>query len=254
MKKIIIALVALMGVANANEASIVWDLSFNGDSYTVRNANGENYNSLTLKLNGATIENGVCTSSSANRVTMEDSSPTLRMMDNFSYVIQGGLNNVDVYMGILFGLGEGTKYSIMVRKEESGLLGFYGLDYVMSNKTGNFAPKFGEMGTYIVTVDNHGKTHSQESSAALTLYYNGVEIASASLSSNHCTTQPLDTFAAGGQNYHEGRATDFSFTNIQLYSGLLSQEQIAQLSVPEPTTATLGAFALVSLLMRRRRR
>ena len=135
MKKTIIALVALMGVANANEASIVWDLSFNGDSYTVRNANGENYNSLTLKLNGATIENGVCTSSSANRVTMEDSSPTLRMMDNFSYVIQGGLNNVDVYMGILFGLGEGTKYSIMVRKEESGLLGFYGLDYVMSNKT-----------------------------------------------------------------------------------------------------------------------
>lgn len=43
------------------------------------------------------------------------------------------------------------------------------------------------------------------------------------------------------------------FSNVRLYQGVLSAEQIAVLSVPEPAAATLSLAGLALLALRRRR-
>ena len=253
MKKTIIALMALAGMAIADDASLVWNLSFNGNSSVITNGSGEDYDSLSLSLNGATITDGICTSTAGNRVTLFDSAATLKMMDDFSLVIQGGANGQVSNWGVLFGLGEANSWNIKVANNASGILTFLEEGYSISDKEGSFATPYDEMGTYIVTVDNGGKTAAQQSTAALTLYYNGSVVATATLGSGNCTAELLDTFAVGGRNIGTGNATNFSFTNVQLYSGVLSQSQISQL-VPEPTTATLSLLALAGLAVRRRRK
>lgn len=252
MKKTITAIMALAGVAIADDASLVWDLSFNGNSSIITNGSGEDYDSLSITLNGATITDGVCKSTTGNRVTLFDSSATLRMMDDFSLVIQGGANGKVAKWGVLFGLGEANGWNIKVANNESGSLTFLEEGYTISDKVASFATPYNEMGTYIVTVNNGGKTSARESTAALTLYYNGSVVATATLGSGNCTTELLDTFAVGGRNISTNNTSNFRFTNVQLYSGVLSQTQISQL--PEPTTATLSLLALMGLAARRRRR
>ena len=98
--------------------------------------------------------------------------------------------------------------------------------------------------TFIITVDagaNDGVT--QTGTAALTLYLNGQAIATAMLASNNRTNEKLDTFSGRAPlNGNNNQTADFS--NVQLYQGVLSPEQIAALSVPEPATATLGLAGL----------
>lgn len=245
---------AMAGVAVADDASLVWDLSFNGNSSVITNGSAQKYDSLSMTLNGATIADGVCTSGSGNRVTLFDSAATLRMMDSYSLVIQGGANSEVPGWGVLFGFGEANDWNIKVASNNSGTLTFLEEQYDITDKQGSFTTPYGEMGTYIVTVDNGGKTQAQQSSAALTLYYNGSVVATATLGKNNCTAQVLDTFALGGRNINTNNTTNFSFTNVQLYSGVLSESQISTLSIPEPTTATLSLLALAGLAARRRRR
>lgn len=255
MKKTLITLLALCGAASATDATLVWDLSFNNLNQTVvTNGSGNDYSSLTITMNGSTVTDGICATPANNRVTITDSAATLRMMDSFSFVVKGGADVAVANWGILFGLGEANGWNIKVANNASGNLTLLEEGYGISDKIGSTATPYGSMGTYIVTVDNGGKTQAQSSTAALTLYYNGVEVASGTLAAGNCTAEKLDTFALGGRNYGAGNATDFSFTNAQLYSGVLSATQISQLSVPEPTTATLSLLALCGLAARRRRK
>ncbi|QWO97222.1 PEP-CTERM sorting domain-containing protein [Candidatus Akkermansia timonensis] len=62
----------------------------------------------------------------------------------------------------------------------------------------------------------------------------------------------LFPWAGAPLNGNNNQTADFS--NVQLYQGVLSPEQIAALSVPEPATATLGLAGLAFLALRRRRR
>ncbi|MBQ7024529.1 MAG: PEP-CTERM sorting domain-containing protein [Akkermansia sp.] len=257
MKKTIITLFALCGAASATttDATLVWDLSFNAKNQAVvTNGSGDDYSSLTITMNGSTVTDGICATPADNRVTITDSAATLRMMDSFSFVVQGGADVAVSNWGVLFGLGEDNIWNIKVANNTSGNLTLLEESYSISDKVGSTATPYGSMGTYIVTVDNGGKTQAQASTSALTLYYNGVEVATGTLGAANCTAQPLDTFALGGRNRETSNATDFSFTNVQLYSGVLSATQISQLSVPEPTTATLSLLALAGLAARRRRR
>ena len=255
MKKTLITLLALCGVASATDATLVWDLSFNNLNQTVvTNGSGNDYSSLTITMNGSTVTDGICATPANNRVTITDSAPTLRMMDSFSFVVKGGADVAVANWGVLFGLGEDNSWNIKVANNANGNLTLLEEGYNISDKVGSTATPYGSMGTYIVTVDNGGKTQAGTSTAALTLYYNGAQVATGTLGAINCTTQPLDTFALGGRNIGTGNSTDFSFTNVQLYSGVLSSTQISQLSVPEPTTATLSLLAVAGLAARRRRR
>lgn len=257
MKKTLITLFALCGAASATttDATLVWDLSFNAKNQAVvTNGSGAAYSTLTINMNGSTVTDGICATPSNERVTITDSAPTLRMMDSFSFVVQGGADVAVDDWGILFGLGEDNSWNIKVANNANDNLTLLEEGYSISDKVGSTATPYGSMGTYIVTVDNGGKTQAGTSTAALTLYYNGAQVATGTLGAINCTAQSLDTFALGGRNYDAGKATDFSFTNAQLYSGVLSSTQISQLSVPEPTTATLSLLALAGLAARRRRK
>ncbi len=209
---------------------------------------------LTIDLHGATITDGVCHSAKGNRVEITDNGETLRMMNSFSYVIQGGLTSTANNWDVLFGLGEAPNWNIKIANNASGNLTFLEEGYTIKDKVAETATPTTELGTYIVTVDNGGKTTERVSPSSLTLYYNGAVVATATLGENNCTNEFLDMFAIGGRSQGTNNSSDFTFTNVQLYSGVLSQEQIASLSIPEPTTATLSLLALAGLAARRRRR
>lgn len=239
------------GAASAlADGTIVWDLTVTGDTYEVKNADGGAYDGLTVNLGGSTISAGVCTTPGANnRFQIADSSATLTMNDSFSFVIQGGLVSEPANWGVLFGLGQGSNNNLKVNTSE-GLVGFVPEGYTLNNNE-RFGSVTTGMGTYIVTYDVTG-----DGTASVSLYQNGVLAASCTCTVPTTGELALDTFTIGGRPYSASNLTEFSFTNAQLYEGVLSSEQIADLSgvTPEPTTATLSLLALAGLCARRRRK
>ena len=259
MKKTLITLAALVaGSASAlADGTLVWDLTVTGDTYTVTNADGEAYAGLSVSLNGGSISDGICTSpapSNDQRIYITDNSSSITLNESFSFVIQGGLNEEPSSWGVLFGIGEANSWNIKVNADTTNeTLGFSPEGYGITNQTRGGSISTG-MGTYIVTY-----AMQDDSTATLSLYQNGALIATATQPDSNTTGEALDVFTIGGRPYdHAGypkNSTDFSFTNVQLYEGVLSSEQIASLSVtPEPTTATLSLLALAGLCARRRRK
>ena len=259
MKKTLITLAALVaGSASAlAEGTLVWDLTVTGDTYTVTNADGGEYAGLSVSLNGGSISDGICTSpdpSNDQRIYITDNSSPITLNDSFSFVIQGGLNEDPGSWGVLFGIGEANNWNIKVNADTTNkTLGFDPEGYGITNQTRGGSISTG-MGTYIVTY-----AMQDDSTATLSLYQNGALIATATQPDNNTTGEALDVFTIGGRPYDNAgypkNSTDFSFTNVQLYEGVLSSEQIASLSVtPEPTTATLSLLALAGLCARRRRK
>ena len=255
MKKTLIALLSLAGVASAADATLVWDLTFNKSNQAiVLNSTGGAYETLSVSLGDATVADGICSSAKGTRVTISDSASPLDVMNDFSFVVQGGLNSLPSEWDILFGIGEADKWNFKIAHNGQGRLTFLEEGYQVKDKVALTPTQYGTHGTYIVTVNNQGKTQEKTSDALMTLYYNGEVIATATLGNTSCSAQDLDTFALGGRNINADNTSDFSFTNVQLYSGVLSQDQIKALSVPEPTTATLSLLALCGLAARRRRK
>ena len=258
MKKTLITLAALFaGSASAlAEGTLVWDLTVTGDAYKVTGADGGAYAGLSVNLNGGSISNGICTSPDPNsdqRIYITDSSSSITLNDSFSFVIQGGLNEDPGSWGVLFGIGEANNWNIKVNADTTNkTLGFDPEGYGITNKTRGGSISTG-MGTYIVTY-----AMQDDSTATLSLYQNGALIATATHPDNNTTGEALDVFTIGGRPYDNAgypkNSTDFSFTNVQLYEGVLSSEQIASLSVtPEPTTAPLSLLAPAGPCARRRR-
>lgn len=252
MKKTLMTLAALAcGAASAlADGTLVWDLTVSGDSFVKTGADGETYEGLTITDGGSTITDGVCTTPGANnRFQIADSSATLAMNDSFSFVIQGGLVSEPANWGVLFGLGQGPNNNLKVNTSE-GMIGFAPEGYTLTNEE-RFGSVTTGMGTYIVTYDVTG-----DGTASVSLYQNGVLAASCTCTVPSTGELALDTFTIGGRPYSASNLTEFSFTNAQLYEGVLSSEQIADLSgvTPEPTTATLSLLALAGLCARRRRK
>ena len=260
MKKTLITLAALVaGSASAlAEGTLVWDLTVTGDTYTVTNADGGEYAGLSVSLNGGSISDGICTSpdpSNDQRIYITDNSSSITLNDSFSFVIQGGLNEEPSSWGVLFGIGEANNWNIKVNADTTNKnLGFGPENYGITNQTRGGSISTG-MGTYIVTY-----AMQDDGTATLSLYQKGVLIATATQPDNNTTGEALDVFTIGGRPYDNAgypkNSTDFSFTNVQLYEGVLSAGQIASLSgvTPEPTTATLSLLALAGLCARRRRK
>ncbi len=254
---------ALASVASAEDATLVWDWSFNSrNQHVVVDADGDAYSTLSFTWNGAQVSNSICTTKnsggSAIKLTVKDSNSPLTMGDSFSFVMQGGAVDNPSDWGVLFGMGHENNESkcpnnFKVSDTNAGKLAVYpeGGYTLTPDKdlysTPVFTTVYGEMGTYIVTVQA-GENNSQ-----FTLYYNGNEVYSGALSFGNAASEKLSVFSFGGRPLDDNNKAAISFTNVQLYSGVLSKSQISQLSVPEPTTATLSLLALAGLAARRRR-
>ena len=248
MKKTIITLLALAGVAAGTDATLVWDMSFHPvtSADSVTDANGKSY-TLGKTWEKTQGNSGSVISPYNSRLLLTDSNASvLTFAQDFSFVVQGGLNQVKGW-DCLMSIGSDNSNNFKIANNTSGCLTFLGEGSfsVSTNGHDNTTKSVtGEMGTYIVTYNATGKD--------LTLFYNGTEVATADLTGVGATNK-VANFAIGGRAYSSGNTSDFTFSNIQLYSGVLSSEQIKSLSVPEPTTATLSLLALAGLAARRRR-
>ena len=180
------------------------------------------------------------------------------MCNSFSFVVKASLNGEGSSMwSVLFGLGENNDENLKInyKKDSNPGWGFTTEGYTVSDST--YTPGTvvqGKEQTFIVTVDagaNDGT--AQTGTAMLTLYLNGEAVATATLASANRTDEKLDTFTLGGRPFNTIGNQTAEFSNVQLYQGVLSAEQIAALSVPEPATASLSLAGLALLALRRRR-
>lgn len=244
--------------------TLVWDMSFtrtsshpNVGNIVVTGADGSPYKSLFCSFGGGSVTDGVY-HSNGSCLTITDSSSTLSMCNSFSFVVKAELNGDGASnWPVLFGLGEANSKNLKVdyTKGENAGWGFSPEGYTLSNLTstaGTVAQ--GAEQTFIVTVDagaNDGT--AQTGTSTLTLYLNGEAIATATLDSSNRTNEKLDIFTLGGRPYDNSNNQTAEFSNVQLYQGVLSAEQIAALSVPEPAAASLSLAGLALLALRRRR-
>ena len=250
---------ALAGVSYAQVQQPLWDISFidsqclvtaNGVSETVTK-DGVNLTSTSLKielLGDTQINNGTCETTANQRVYITDLSPDITMTDDFSIVIQGSADTAPANWGVLFGFGNSYNNNIKIANNDSGKLTFLEESVTLSDKNSYLSTEYATPGTYIITAD------AQEGNKSLlSLYYNG-KLASTAILDTSNYNGDLAVFSVGGRIHTNGNSTDFSFTNVQLYSGVLDASAIASLSVPEPATATLSLLALCGLAARRRRK
>lgn len=268
MKKTLLlsSCIAMLGsLCTAQSAgTLVWDMSFTGTSSSPNTGNivvtgtdGSAYESLTSSFGGGSVTDGVY-NSGGSRLTITDSSSTLSMCNSFSFVVKARLNgDGTTNWPVLFGLGEANSWNLKVNYTKGANPGwsFAPEGYSLSGPTSTAGTVVqGIEQTFIVTVDagaNDGAI--QTGTSTLTLYLNGEAVAAATLASGNRTNEKLDTFTLGGRPYSNGNNQTAEFSQAQLYQGVLSAEQIAALSVPEPAAASLSLAGLVLLAMLRRR-
>ena len=264
MKKTIIALMALAsGTALAEDAALLWDLTYTGTNYAITDANGDAYTTLSYyNATSTTVEDGVCTTKgTGERLLLKDSNTHgLTLGGDYSFVIQGGAVTNPSDWATLFGLGninsntDPNRAQIKISDSSSGNLGIYGEDSIFSDISSTTQTPVGEMGTYILTM----QANDDNTASTATLYYNGTVVCSATITDTTGKTawrdKDLAYFTIGGRLRDANSLTQMAITNVQLYNGVLSDSQIASLSIPEPTTATLSLLALAGLAARRRRR
>lgn len=269
MKKtlLLFSCTAMLGTLHTAQAAgtLIWDMSFTGtssspnaDNIVVTDSNGASYSGITPSFGGGSVTDGIY-NSGGSRLTFTDNSSPLSLNNSFSFVVKASLNGEGTTnWPVLFGLGESSSWNLKVNytKGDNADWGFAPEGYLLSEMTSTPGTVVqGLEQTFIITVDagaNDGVT--QTGTAALTLYLNGQAIATAMLASNNRTNEKLDTFSLGGRPLNGNNNQTADFSNVQLYQGVLSPEQIAALSVPEPATATLGLAGLAFLALRRRRR
>lgn len=263
MKKTIIVLVALAsGTALAEDAALLWDLTYTGTNYAITDANGDAYTTLSyFNATSTTVEDGVCTTKGeGDRLLLSDSNTHgLTLGGDYSFVIQGGAVTNPNNWATLFGLGNINSTSsnsaqIKISDSSNGNLGIYGENSIFSDISSTTQTPVGKMGTYILTM----QAIDNDTASKATLYYNGATVCSATIKDTEGKTawrgKDLAYFTIGGRLRDTGSLTQMAITNVQLYNGVLSDSQIASLSIPEPTTATLSLLALVGLAAHRRRK
>ncbi len=255
----------LGGLCTAHaEGTLVWDMSFTGtaaspnaSNIVVTGQDGSAYTTLTPTFGGGSVTDGVY-NSSGSRLSFTDSASPLAMKNSFSFVVQAALNGEGASnWPVLFSLGEANSWNLKVdhTKGAGAAWEFNPEGYTLSDKSATSGTVTqGVKQTFIVTVDagaNDGAV--QQGTSALTLYLNGTSIATATLASGNRTNEKLDTFCLGGRSLNNNNNQTAEFSNVQLYQGVLSSEQIKALSVPEPATASLSLLGLSLLMLRRKR-
>lgn len=247
MKKTIITLLALAGVAAADVIpTSVWsyddyDLTQTGkidlSSLGLSTAKGEDGYTLMM-----TFSSNVNFSGGAGSILWLSSIGANESGDyKKSTGTLGYRSNNSVHGLSTFNAAQGSSSTDLVEWHEGGI----------SNEkpTSRFGPTTIFMTSQAVTDEATGVTKgvatlyelTQEGTLKLTSKNNGLLCAAVK-------SMWIGNWTMDGSNLDEGTA------DMALYSGVLTESQMNSLIVPEPTTATLSLLALAGLAVRRRRK
>ena len=265
MKKTIITLLALAGVAMA-DGTLLWELDIQKTGITLSENSSSQVQLGSISTDGITLNDGSFTTSTTNSLTLNLSNAGgLQMQHGFSVAFKANLLSYDSgnEWPIMFAVGEASDYNYFfwasTPKAGWGEDDKYGFDCTgaWSLKDENDKVIGGTPGgdvelnverSYVITMDT-----SDVTKPVLTLYVDGVEAATRVFGSQQGNKQAVDYLCFGSSTAGETRKYEATFSQVQMYSGVLSQSQITAL-VPEPATATLSLLALAGLAARRRRK
>lgn len=264
MKKTIIALIALAGVVSA-DGTLLWTGDLTGGSPTYQDADG-NKMSFTSWYDGRRVsltDAGVVTTGSGKYAI--ETHVGVTMADEFSVVLQGNIDLSQMYVnnagvkstsGNFLAFGEDGAYSLFFGVTDAGKLTIEGGNYTLSDTTISDSLIGSGSHTFIITLANIGNPDDAgRYQGALSVYVDGVLFGSSTMSNagNRHSNTAVDQLAIGNK-IQEWAGIGGTYTGVSLYEGVLSSDQITQLSIPEPTTATLSLLALAGLAAHRRRK
>ncbi len=255
MKKTIIALMALAGVAAADTvitgADLTWDVSapykdctsvnsgnltYSGGGWWVNGPTGTLTQSITLGLNQVLEFSYSCDFSSSNSVL------TLALANNNGAVVMGKTYNNEVRLGTTTETGDAVARGYAFADTNSNT--------AVANITSFTALKDG--------VGENANNVTFDVNSGDTVNTNGVTF---TVAYNTTLSQFVGTLAYDGYTAEINLGETFSVNAITAtfdgdgaFVGHVNDIQLKVTTVPEPTTATLSLLALAGLAARRRRR
>lgn len=251
MKKTLIALMALAGVASA-APTVLWDMDFESTGIVLDTADGVSTN-LIAGVGTNLIEGGAITLNN-NSFSFDQTAGRLSYADEFTLVavVQLGATHPGNWPAI-FGLGEDAKWCWKVCDyvQQSGLFsldknGFDGVVDETNKNSGNI--------TYTLPSEGYGDVVTlalqNDGNGTLTLFVDGklAGYTTITKASDYGSDKYINKFTFGARN-DGGDKSNIILHDAQFVSGL-----VTGIVVPEPTTATLSLLALAGLAARRRRK
>ena len=249
MKKTIIALMALAGVATAEEPKVLWDMDFASTGVTLTTAEGVTTN-LKSGVGKDLISDGSITLNN-NSFSFTQTAGKLSYADEFTLVVtvQLGATQTGNWPAI-FGLGETNTWAW--KPSFYVVSGTFNLDkdgFDGANETNKGVGKvsytlpsegYGDIVTLALQNDGSGK---------LSLYVDGVLAGYSTIANatDYGSNKFINNFTFGARN-DGGNKSNIILHDAQFVQGLVTQ------IIPEPTTATLSLLALAGLAARRRRK
>jgi len=276
MKKTIIALMALTGVASAAsvDASKYASLGLSSDLTAAYDFTTGEESTGDLKLSTAfSVDNGLAMLGSGKNMPWQKSALTIGSDVNKDWTISFDLvslgNNGDwanllaIYSSSNTGQGYNTSMTFSMDNNnqfritsDNGGEGTFGGNSAITLNTGIYdADKAGSDVTYAtgqtITLVQDG------ASKTLTLYINGIQTAQAT----EWTAASIVGMQFGASFGNRDAMNSASIDNLAIWGKALQADQVSSLivsspsdNVPEPTTATLSLLALAGLAARRRRK
>ena len=255
MKKTLVTLVTLAGVAAANTDNLLWTLDCTQGKYAITTGaawTGNPYNPTTsydFRDTTFTTQPGYAYVNGTDKISLENAYIGVKLADSFTISMSCSLT----------GVGSTTQTSFTLLEVSESVRWEFGVVYNTATKTVTLSPNadtytFSNVksyGTYDYTdITNVTLTMSGDAGkdGDMSVYING----------NLAAT---GTMAAA--NRHKNSNVNHGLTFLQKrdhsddifgFIGGVSSVRLYNAVVPEPTTATLSLLALAGLAMRRRRK
>lgn len=253
MKKTIITLLALAGMAQANTIpQVIWDADFTSTSgISLYTATGVTISEITMGDN-YTISNGAITLD-LNKFSFQQTSGKLSYADEFSMLVKLKIDEDNTYnqYPVLFSLGSSDNNQTKQWKASYyQATDKFVLDHdnfsVTASDTGNITYTVGTDGEVTLALTNNG-------SGVLNLYVNGVLADTATITNEnqYNSNNLIQSFSIGGK-LNDGNQSIITVSDAQFVKGITTS--FVTLPIPEPATATLSLLALAGMAMRRRRK
>ncbi len=250
MKKTLIALMALAGVASA-APTVLWDMDFESTGVVLDTADGVSTN-LSAGVGTNIIEGGAITLNH-DSFSFSQTEGNLSYSDEFTLVavVQLGATQNNEWPAI-FGLGETNAWAWKpsfytatgtFNLDKDGFANHVNEENKGVGKITYTLPSEGYGELVTIALQNNGK-------GTLTLLVDGVVAGYSVITSapEYGSNKLIKNFTFGARN-DGGNKANLILHDAQFVSGL-----VTGIVVPEPTTATLSLLALAGLAARRRRK
>lgn len=257
MKKTLITLVALAGVATANSDNLLWTLDCTQGQYDITMGaawTGASYQpntSYDFRADSTfTTRPGYAYVNGTDKISMEDAYIGIKLADSFTISMNCSLT----------GVGSTTQTSFTLLEVSESLTWEFGVMYntITSTVTLSANPD-----TYTLSnVTSHGTyDYTDISNVTLTMSGGVNEVGKVSVYINGQLASTA-TMAAGDRHtnskVNQGltflQKRDHSDGRFGFIGGVSSVSLYNAVTVPEPTTATLSLLALIGLAMHRKRK